>query len=68
MIKKEVKQEPDTKPDLAALALARSKEQKNADSEIIRDLRAQLKYGRSHSSIFLSNWITKSFMITVDDV
>lgn len=47
MIKKEVKQEPDTKPDLAALALARSKEQKNADSEIIRDLKAQLKYGRS---------------------
>lgn len=40
------KETPDVKPDAAALAaaVAKAKDQKNADSEIIRDLKAQLKY------------------------
>lgn len=44
--KSEIKKEAvDVKPDAAALAavVAKAKDQKNADSEIIRDLKAQLK-------------------------
>ena len=49
-LKKEVKSEPvDSKPDPAALAAAAAaaakiKELKNAEAELIRDLKAQLKY------------------------
>ena len=48
-LKKEVKTEPlDTKPDAAAIAAAAAaaakiKELKNAEAELLRDLKAQLK-------------------------